>query len=138
MLKKLLITLMLVALVFSFCACGQSKPRGKIIQTNENQIIEKMSDHDNFLLYIGRDSCPDCQNFYPDFEKEVLNSDSTVFTFDTEVPTSKKGEMREFIHSLGIEEIPSVIVFKNGSVVDVMVGIGDENINSIYEVLKEA
>lgn len=129
---------MLITLVCSFCACDFHKPMGNLISTDENQIVSMMNQQDDFLLYVGRDSCPDCQNFYPDFENEVLNSDSTVFTYDTEVPASKKSEMREFIHSLGIEEIPSVIVIKNGSVENVMVGIGKENVDSIYKVLKHS
>ena len=108
---------------------------GEIVEISRDELEALIADEDYNLVYVGRPSCPDCQEFYPSFEQWVHESGKTVFYYNTQTKASGKQEMREYIVGLGIEEIPSILVLERGEVSSVICGIDEAGKEAIKALL---
>lgn len=75
-----------------------------------NSNFEKLrDDKGTVLVEIYASWCPHCHNMMPVVEdvKVLLDGRANVYQFDID-------KFREFADSLGVESIPTFIVFKNG------------------------
>lgn len=74
---------------------------------------------DNFVLYIGRDNCRDCQEFKP-ILAEYLKMHKGVYIYYLDVKEiKKKPKDYEYLKKeLGFNWTPSIIHYKNKKIVD--------------------
>lgn len=111
-----------------------------IQENNDNDliIISKKEIHDfqtnkkDAWVYIGRPSCPDCQDYYPQLKEKVKDTKLKIYYFNTECKASEKGNMKKFMEEIGITEIPSIIHINNGkinTVYDCLIKDDLENLN---------
>ncbi|MBC2173330.1 thioredoxin family protein [Listeria booriae] len=84
-------------------------------------IKNKLANKDDFILYIGRDSCPYCQEFKPKLEKYLKKNGKKILYFNTE-PENKREKFRIFYNSLGAEGVPVLLKFSNGDVEKITYG----------------
>lgn len=91
----------------------------KVITSAE--YMEKVEEDKSFLLYVGRNSCPDCIAFEENILSE-LNMTATMYKLDTQQYKddidSKKEQAQEiydeFKKEIGYEWIPYIAVYLNG------------------------
>lgn len=80
-------------------------------------ILEKHSAKNHYyLLYIGRDSCPDCVKFAPSLKTVVESENLFLAYYDTELDR-KKDDFDQKMKMLKVKEIPAVRIIGNNQVI---------------------
>lgn len=80
----------------------------QITRNDLESLLESPMDEDHFV-YVGRDTCPDCQEFAPILQNTLKVSGEYLDYYCTECLSSEKKEMRDYINSIGIYEVPAII-----------------------------
>lgn len=78
------------------------------------KLKKRIDNEETFWLYIGKNSCPDCREYYPNLVKYINNQEKDIFYFNTHVKISQKATMVQFLGEYKIYEIPTIVFFKNG------------------------
>lgn len=66
-------------------------------------------------IYIGRDSCPTCNTFYPVLSKIVQQDDLDIVYYNTEQDRiDNPEEMYKLLESIGVDEVPSILQISDG------------------------
>lgn len=78
-------------------------------------IIDKISKKDEFVLYLGRETCSYCVDFVPILNKVAQAENVEIFYVDTE-NTSSDPELEKFRGDYGINYVPSLLLFENEEV----------------------
>lgn len=86
---------------------------------SKEEFKKKISNQEDFWIYVGRPNCPDCQKYYPRLERYLEENSLTLLYFNTKVKVSQKEDMVEFLNDLGVDEIPAILKIKNGNVVEI-------------------
>lgn len=85
-----------------------------VITISQEEFEHKISDKENFWIYIGRPNCPDCQQFYPIMIEYLEKINKDIYYFNVKVKTSEKQAMMEFLSNYEVQEIPTIIHFGSG------------------------
>lgn len=79
---------------------------------------EKLDNDETFILYLGRDTCPYCQQYVPELMVAAENRGLTeIYHIDTIDPLNKT-----FIDDNGINLTPTTYIVKDGVVVQTVIG----------------
>ncbi|MGE9875171.1 thioredoxin domain-containing protein [Hornefia butyriciproducens] len=132
----ILVGLILTAVVAGAAFCANQQ-KGEIISISKRELNEMINSKGTFYVYVGRPNCPDCQEFYPEFEKSVHDKGITIYYFNTKVKVSQKSEMSEYVKSMGINEIPAILEVNKGRIVTVYDGQIDNDMKKFYEKCRE-
>lgn len=83
-----------------------------------DDVYDLMNDGESFILYIGRDTCPYCQQLVPDLMESATEHGYTeiyhVDILDTNNAT--------FIQQQGISSVPFTVVVVNGEATEAFIG----------------
>lgn len=83
-----------------------------------SDVADKLDNDDTFILYIGRDTCPYCQQFVPELMTAAENQSITeIFHVDTIDPSNE-----DFVDDEGIRSTPTTYLIKNGVIVHAFIG----------------
>lgn len=107
-----------------------TKERPKnLYQVNYDEVLNKMDSNVDFILYIGREDCRDCQKFHP-VVSNYVGKDSTngIYYFDikeyrdkTLVDNPSLNDTMfydELIKLFDVEWVPCVYHIRNGAIID--------------------
>ena len=93
------------------------------------KLLSEMAQKKSFLLYIGKTSCPACQEFVPLLKSAYDESGQPeVFYYDTDKAKHKKTVLR----TLNVDEVPSLIYIKKGEVFDRLDNTADQNAIKVF------
>jgi thioredoxin-like negative regulator of GroEL len=85
------------------------------IVTNGSKIIEKMAKQDDFVLYIAKSNCSDCQTFTETLKTALTNvKNPELFYFD--VAANKDDSY--ILDNLKVSELPALLYINDGEVYD--------------------
>lgn len=81
-------------------------------------VADKLANGDSFILYMGRHTCPYCQQYVPNLQQAALNQGLTmIYHVDT------IDELNEdYITAEGVNVTPTTYIVKDGVVVEVIIG----------------
>lgn len=83
-----------------------------------SDVYEKLSDGETFVLYIGRDTCPYCQQLVPNLQEAALNQNITeIYHVDTIDSVNSV-----FVSDENINATPTTYLVKDGVVVQTVIG----------------
>lgn len=83
-----------------------------------DDVAEKLENKETFILYIGRDTCPYCQQFVPNLMDAAVNQNITeIYHVDT-IDSSNTA----FLTKENISSTPTTYFIKDGVVVQVVIG----------------
>jgi predicted bacteriocin transport accessory protein len=102
---------------------------------SRDELKEMMESNQDFYVYFGRPSCPDCREFYPKFKSILEKSKVEVYYYSTEAEASEKAEMRDFIKSFGMKGVPSIVHIKENAVAEIYDGQKDEDVKEFGDVV---
>lgn len=94
------------------------------VVVGSTKLLSKLAQKESFLLYVGKASCPACQDF-----KSLLKAASDeanqpeIFYYDVDKAKHKKTVLK----TLNIEEVPSLVYVKDGEVFDRVDNTTDQN-----------
>lgn len=85
-----------------------------------NQQLETfLTEKKSGFIYVGRPTCPVCQEFEPKLVKEVKANKAEVHYFNTDEGRKENEEkMVEMLNSLNISTVPALLYFKDGQEVE--------------------
>lgn len=83
-----------------------------------DDVAEKLENKETFILYIGRDTCPYCQQHVPNLMEAALNNDFTVIYHIDTIDSSNSS----FLNAENITSTPTTYFVKDGVIVNEMVG----------------
>ena len=91
--------------------------------TSGDQIYEKMDKGESFILFIGRQTCPYCQETVPELnESAVLFGYDEIYYID-----SSQNDNKQFLEEQGIEAVPFTAFVVDGNPVDHVPGFVDSS-----------
>ncbi|HEL1992136.1 DUF6568 family protein [Streptococcus suis] len=77
-----------------------------------DEVEQKVQDEEEFILYIGRETCPYCRDFVPKLTEAVEQSRVTIYYLDSE--SDPNGKIQQFRQSQGLTTVPSLTYYKSG------------------------
>lgn len=87
----------------------------KFYKVNTAKVENMLSDSNDFLLYIGRETCPTCVEFVPALAKVSNEKRIPVYYLDSS-NTEKDAKLKNFRDKYNIMFVPSLMVYVNGEV----------------------
>lgn len=88
-----------------------------LISITREELTEKISKNENIYVYIGRPTCPDCKVFEPKLENILNKMNRNLLYYNTEVPASKKQEIRDYLSNYNVKTIPCILYIENGKTI---------------------
>lgn len=125
--KKRLLILLIISLLFG-CKINTSYLNVVgIKEVNYEEISELMNNDVSFILYIGRDDCGDCIEFYPILEEYIDNHDDTGIYYlnireirdnarKEDASEEEKAFFDEIYETFEIEWTPTIEWIRNGKI----------------------
>lgn len=96
---------------------------------------EKIQNDESFFIYIGRESCPYCQEFVPKLAQAVKETGVIVYYLDS--GKLEKTEWMNFKNSLEFRTIPNLTYFSNGIVMERFQNRNQVGVEDVIEFLVE-
>lgn len=101
---------------------------------NMKEMRSKLANGDEFVVYIGRESCPYCQKFVPNLALAIQKSHQTVYYLDSD--SNEKDEITAFAKEMDIQTVPNLSVYQNGSKLHYLEQGSSASIEEILSFLK--
>lgn len=138
--KKKSLIILVLSLIFVMGACANKDSKGNNETKSENkqqvytekdyeesvkefkktdikELNNKIDKKDNFVVYLGRKTCPYCVMLIPDL-KDIMNEiGQETYYLDVE---NTSNEMDDFFKKYKLEYVPSLLVFKEGNGLEVL------------------
>lgn len=117
--KWIFVIFLIIALLCYIILKSQSKDEyQKSIQTFDivgiSDIENKVKNDQDFILYIGRETCPDCRDFAPILSEVAKDNDLEVLYLDS-TDTEKTKNLKDFRDKYNILYVPSLLISKDGN-----------------------
>lgn len=117
--KWIFVIFLIIVLLCYIILKSQSKDEyQKSIQTFDmvciSDIENKVKKDQDFILYIGRETCPDCRDFAPVLSEVAKDNDLKVLYLDS-TDTEKTKNLKDFRDKYNILYVPSLLISKDGN-----------------------
>ena len=86
----------------------------KFVSTTVEKINEKLNNNEDFILYIGRETCPFCRRFVKKLDALVDEKGWKIFYINS-IDPNQTDEIAEFRSTHNIPTVPGFMVHKNGN-----------------------
>lgn len=100
-----------------------------------SEVQEKIDNKEDFLLYIGRESCPYCQKFAPKLAVAIQKTNQTVYYLDND--SKERKDITAFAHDMNIKTVPNLSSFKKGSKENYLTKGSKSSIDEIINLLTQ-
>ena len=100
-----------------------------------SEVKDKINNKENFILYIGRESCPYCQKFAPKLAVAIQKTNQTVYYLDND--SKERKDITSFAHDMNIKTVPNLSSFKKGSKENYLKKGSKSSIEEIMELLTQ-
>ena len=98
-----------------------------------SKVQEKINNKEDFILYIGRESCPYCQKFAPKLAVAIQKTNQTVYYLDND--SKERKDITSFAHDMNIKTVPNLSSFKKGSKETYLTKGSKSSIDEIMDLL---
>lgn len=86
----------------------------KFVSTTVEKINEKLNNNEDFILYIGRETCPFCRRFVKKLDALVDEKGWKIFYINS-IDPNQTDEIAKFRSTHNIPTVPGFMVHKNGN-----------------------
>ena len=100
-----------------------------------SEVQEKINTKEDFILFIGRESCPYCQKFAPKLAVAIQKTNQTVYYLDND--SKERKEITSFAHDMNVKTVPNLSSFKKGSKETYLTKGSKSSIDEIIELLTQ-
>ena len=100
----------------------------RLIYIGNSEMYEILNDtsDEGFFVYIGRPTCPHCQQFEPTLEEVLQYLDQELRYYETDLATLDDEESPmtrdEILTEIDGAAVPRIVYIENGVVIDALVG----------------
>ncbi|HFJ9449678.1 MULTISPECIES: thioredoxin family protein [Bacillus cereus group] len=127
--KVIILTLLLVITILGtiIYSWGQKNVGEPLIEVSNQELVQLLNNKENFSLYIGRPTCPQCKELEPILKDLLKESDRKIYYYNIDdARAENEVEMKRLIKSLGVTVVPTIEYIENGHVADKIVGLQKE------------
>lgn len=78
------------------------------------QVEEKIEANESFLLFVGRETCPECVEIAPVLAESAKASNSTIYYLDS-INTDTDEKLSDFRKRYTIQSVPTLVHFHEGT-----------------------
>ncbi|MEK3877481.1 thioredoxin family protein [Paenibacillus sp. FSL M7-0420] len=126
MIKKFILLTVSVAAIFFlllniFHSIGADKPLYTNITLSEYQ--KKISENENFSIYIYATSCRACQTFKPIVNKVLKNNLNVIYALNLDINQNRD---LSFLKEQNISLTPTIVIYENGEEIAKKEGVQSE------------
>ncbi|WP_002144581.1 thioredoxin family protein [Bacillus cereus] len=124
--KKFFLALFIVIIILGTVIYffGQKNAEKSLVEVSNQELVQLLKSKENFSLYIGRPTCPQCKELEPILKDLLKESDKEIYYYNVDdARTENEAEMKRLIKSLGVTVVPTIEYIENGNVVDKIVGL---------------
>lgn len=90
-----------------------------------NALLKPTNINDITYVYIGRDTCPDCNLIYPKLCEISKKRNLDMLYYNTDLDrNTRKTEMSNTLDKISVKEVPSIIEINNDKTVEIFNGDG--------------
>ena len=100
-----------------------------------SEVQEKIARKEDFILYIGRESCPYCQKFAPKLAVAIQKTNQTVYYLDND--SKERKDITAFAHDMNVKTVPNLSTFKKGSKENYLKKGSKSSIEEIMDLLTQ-
>ena len=100
-----------------------------------SEVQEKINNKEDFILFIGRESCPYCQKFAPKLAVAIQKTNQTVYYLDND--SKERKEITSFAHDMNVKTVPNLSSFKKGSKENYLTKGSKSSIDEIINLLTQ-
>lgn len=116
---------LIIALVF---ITGNNKDSSHLKTINSQQFEEHIKSEDHIWVYIGRPTCPMCEEFLPVLTHVLKEQDQQMYYYNTDEAKEENGQkMMNILNRLEVDAVPTMIYFEQGKMKKKIVGYQDED-----------
>ncbi|OTN76137.1 hypothetical protein A5886_001214 [Enterococcus sp. 8G7_MSG3316] len=109
-----------VFLIVSGCSITNSS----LIEVRNQELAQALESDSKFFIYIGRPTCPICEDFESILENALEELDNNLYYFNTDKARDEDEEkMLALIESLEIVAVPTIIYVEYGEVISQLNGL---------------
>lgn len=138
--KKSIAVLILALLIVIISAIGikyfgkteYQKITGGFTSTDVGTIEKYLEDKEDFVLYLGRETCPYCVDVMPILNKSVKKYGINMLYIDT-TNTEEREDLKSFRNKHEIIYVPNLMIFKNGDLSFPIIPKTQEEMDKIFE-----
>lgn len=136
--KKILVGFTIFFLGLFLVACQTKQEESKEINTYQtvrlSAVKEKIQNEENFVLYIGRPTCPHCRAFAPQLEKAIQATQIQVYYINTD--EEEPADIQQFASTSAIKTVPHLAYYKEGEKVNFLEKGSESSLAEIEDFLK--
>jgi len=136
--KKLIFSLISILLIIIglFFYSKHSETKDTLILISNSQLQAMIDEKEEALIYVGRPTCPQCQEFEPLLRETLANNKTTIYYYNTdEARKDSSNALSNLAAKLNVDTVPSVIKLSKGKTIDKMVGV--KTTDAISEFIKK-
>ncbi len=121
---------------FPRCYSFADKVKGiRIKDISLSTLQEIIESEEDAIIYVGRESCPSCQEFYPQLEELVCSVNKVICYYNTEQDRiERKNKMLEMLEQISVFTVPSLVVKKDNVYHVFDEGISDRDIIKVLDL----
>lgn len=115
--KKRNIILVLAFILFSLIICfliiNSNNNKSRLYELDVNEVIDKLNNHDSFILLISQTNCSHCKNFKPKLKKISMEYKLDIYYIDYDLYSDYEKDL--FKDAVSFDgSTPVTVFFRNG------------------------
>lgn len=136
--KKYIASLAIFLISLCLMACQSTKSEDKKLSTYQSislsEVEKKIQQEEDFLLYVGRPTCPHCRAFAPRLEEAIQTTQVNVYYLNTDEEDAEN--IQNFASSASIQTVPHLAYYKEGGKVRFLEKGSEASLSEIEDFLK--
>ncbi|PQF23602.1 thioredoxin family protein [Enterococcus mundtii] len=110
------------------------EPKNTLTLISNSQLQAMVDKKEDAIIYFGRPTCPQCQEFEPLLRKTLAKNKTSIYYYNTdEARKDNSDTLSNFSAKLDVDTVPTVIKLSKGKTIDKIVGI--KTTDAIYEFI---
>lgn len=99
----------------------------KISSITTSDLIKRLGEKNDFILFIGRPTCEECQKASKILKKMNLDTEIEIGYWNTDKAREDEEKLDDILTKLDVAAVPAVLKVADGEVERSIIGVGSEN-----------
>ncbi|MBM7643607.1 thioredoxin [Streptococcus loxodontisalivarius] len=114
---------------------SQAVKTEELISINAQQLQSLIDDKEDFILYMGRPTCPYCRAFLPNLIRALKESKTKIYYIDSEKYAG--ASLQAFRDKYQLSTVPNLTVYHNQEQIARLTNASQSSVSTIKNFLKD-
>lgn len=131
---KLIFISIVILSVFFIKIYHSNSYKQYLISISLEEIQEKIDNKDSFVLLVGKEDCPACNELYPKIQNDILDKKETIFFYEIN-STNRELDLDSLLNLFpDLQFVPYASYIKDGiEVKNILPSNNENNYNELWE-----